>query len=431
MVTAGCSGASLPKLPDVKSLNPFKGEAEKPLPGKRISILPQSDRVGGAELAAATAPITLPSPMINVNWTQPGGTPSNAPGHLALAAAPRRVWSSDAGNGSGSVGRLLSAPIIYGGRVYTLDASSQVSSFNARSGGAAWRKSLVPEKESGLEGYGGGLAVDSGRLYVSTGFGRVVALDPASGKQLWEKSLGVPVRAAPTAVGERVFVIARNGVVFCLSGTDGSEVWQFRGLPETTSLSYSPSPAVDGDIITVPYPSGDLVALNVTDGTPLWQESLARTRTTTSFAAMSDAAAPAMAGGVTYAIGHSGRFVATQQATGERLWAIDMPGVQRPAVAGDSVFIVDIRGQLVAVERSTGNVRWTVQLPDARIWSGPVVAGGQLWLTSNKGALVGVDAATGRIASKMSVGKAVYVPPVVADGHLYVLTDDAKLVAFR
>lgn len=426
LAVAGCSGG----LPSIDKINPFK-EKKAPLPGKRISIMPQSDRVGGGELATASTPVTLPAPVLNTNWTQPGGTPNNAPGHLSASAGPRRAWSSDAGKGTSSKGRLTAAPVVYGGRVFTLDAAGRVSSFNASSGGAQWRKSLVPEKETGFEGYGGGLAVDNGRLYVSTGFGSVVALDPANGKQLWEKKLGIPVRASPTAVGDRVFVISKGGKFFCLSGVDGSELWQFPGLPEVTSLSYSPSPAVDGDVVTVPYPSGDVVALSVSDGTPLWQENLAKTRTTTSFAGMSDAAAPAMVGGVTYAIGHGGKFVATQQASGERLWGLDVAGVQRPWVAGDTVFVVDTRGQLIAVDRKAGTVRWTTQLPGAKVWAGPVLAGGKLWLTSSAGQLVGVNATAGTIATKLNVGNKVYVPPVVAEGRLYVLTDTAKLMAFR
>jgi len=220
-------------------------------------------------------------------------------------------------------------------------------------------------------------------------------------------------------------------VFYSLSGADGSELWRFRGLPQVTSLSYSPSPAVDGDVVAVPYPNGDVVALSVSDGTPLWQENLAKTRTTTSLAAMSDAAAPAMYSGTTYSIGHGGRFVATEQATGERLWALDVAGVQRPWVAGDSVFVVDTRGQLMAVDRTAGTVRWTMQLPGAKVWSGPVLAGGLLWLTSNQGQLLGIEATVGKVAAKLNLGEKIYVPPVVAEGRLYVLTDSAKLVAFR
>jgi outer membrane protein assembly factor BamB len=134
---------------------------------------------------------------------------------------------------------------------------------------------------------------------------------------------------------------------------------------------------------------------------------------------------------VAYAIGHGGRFVATQQATGERVWALEIGGVQRPSVAGDSVFVVDTQGQLVAIERNSGAVRWTIQLPGSKIWSGPVLAGGLLWLTSSNGQLVGVEATAGRIATKISVGDPVYIAPIVAGGSLYVLTDKARLLAFR
>ena len=57
---AGCS-SGMPKLPSVDSLNPFK-EEKQPLPGERISILPDSDRVGGAELATGSLPVALPAP---------------------------------------------------------------------------------------------------------------------------------------------------------------------------------------------------------------------------------------------------------------------------------------------------------------------------------------------------------------------------------
>ena len=43
----------------------------------------------------------------------------------------------------------------------------------------------------------------------------------------------------------------------------------------------------------------------------------------------------------------------------------------------------------------------------------------------------GVDAATGRVTGEMDIGGAVYIAPVVAQGKMFVLTDDAKLVAFN
>jgi len=76
--------------------------------------------------------------------------------------------------------------------------------------------------------FGGGIAVDAGRLYAATGYGNVVALDPANGKVIWEKQLEAPVRSSPTAVGDKVFVITLDGRFFCLAGADGGELWSVR-----------------------------------------------------------------------------------------------------------------------------------------------------------------------------------------------------------
>ena len=427
---AGCSsfgsGLSLPSLNDI---NPF-AEKEEKLPGKRIAVIKQVDITSG-EIAEAAKPVALPPMVANVAWSQPGGVPSNAPGHLALAGALKTLWRSDAGEGSSSDGRLIASPIVYEGRVYVLDSHGAVSAFSAGSGSRIWRVSLTPENEKDEEGYGGGLAADQGRIYAATGFGTVVALDPRSGRKLWEKTLGVPMRASPSAAGGRVFVTTIEGRFYALSGADGSEIWSFRGVPERASLLTNVSPAVSDDIVVVPYPSGDVVALSVASGEPLWSDSLASSRSRTSLTSLSNPSRPVIDGSMVFAVGHSGRMIAAERKSGARVWSRNIRGTQPPWVAGDAVYVVDVGGRLLALTRGQGKLLWVAKMPGGGIWSGPVLAGGRLWLASSKGLLVGVDARTGTVAAKRDLGEPVYIAPVVADGRMYVLTDDAKLLALR
>jgi outer membrane protein assembly factor BamB len=419
------AGMSLPALPKLQ--NPF-AEKEVPLAGKRISVM---QKESPSETASTGRPIALPAQRQNADWTQPGGTPNNAPGHLALAQSVKNAWSADAGAGSSFWGKLTSSPIVYGNKVFTLDANSQVSAFSLSGGSALWRVSNTPPNEKDREGFGGGLAADGGRIYAATGFGLVVALDPETGKKLWERSVGSPVRASPTAVGERVFVVTMDGQTYCLSGSDGTELWTFRGMEERARILTNSSPAVDGDLAVFPYPTGDVVALQASTGRPVWTESLSRARGGSSLAAMSDTARPSIDGGMVFAVGHAGRMVATSQKSGERLWSLSVPGTQAPWVAGDSVFVVDTSGQLLAVARRDGKVQWSVKLPGSSTWSGPVLAGSRLWLASSTGQLVGVDATTGRVDSTQDLGQPVYIAPIVASGRMFVLTDKAKLIAFN
>src|SRR5690606_15598566 len=132
---------------------------------------------------------------------------------------------------------------------------------------------------------------------------------------------------------------------------------------------------------------------------------------TSQISSMSDAARPAISGGVVFAVGHAGRMVATNAQTGERLWSLNVPGIQPPWVAGEYVFVVDTSGQLLAISKPSGKILWTIKLPEAR-WAGPVLAGGTLWLTSANGTLIGVDAASGRKTVEKKIGTPVYVAPI-------------------
>lgn len=444
---AGCSD-SLPSLPKMSELNPWK-EQTPPLPGKRIPVIPAQDKSVG-ELADASKPIVLPAPRLNDAWAQPGGEANSAPGNLVLSSASlSQAWSASVGKGTTKIGRISAPPIVYDGRVYALDSEGNLSAFSLSGGSAVWRVSLAPNSENKGPsfsavtenilyltaddggGYGGGIAADDGRIYAASGYGTVIALDPASGNRLWEKNIGIPVRVAPTVSSDRLFVLTVEGKLYCLSTIDGAELWVVRGLPQQASLGLNASPSVDGDVVVVPYATGDVVALKVADGSGLWSENLARNRTTSQLASMSDAARPAIDNGTAFAVGHGGRMIATNVKTGERLWSLSVPSTQAPCVAGDSVFVIDTNGTLMAISRRDGKVQWSAKLPGSTTWAGPVLANGILWLASKEGEIAGVDAATGRVTGQVSVGEPVYIAPIVAQGRMFVLTDNAKLIAFN
>src|SRR5262249_15495930 len=154
---------------------------EIPLPGERKAVLQRESLRSDA--VAAGRPMTLPPPQNNDSWTQPGGVATNAPGHLALASAPKHAWSVSVGSGSSFYGRVTASPIVYDGKVYTLDSAGQVSAISTAGGSVVWRSSTTPPNEKDWEGFGGGLAADGGRIYAATGFGTVVALDAQSGRK--------------------------------------------------------------------------------------------------------------------------------------------------------------------------------------------------------------------------------------------------------
>lgn len=420
---AGCASAS-------KLIDKFGGGDDTVLSGAREPVLHKNPL--DVNQATASEPVVIPAAVDNASWSQPGGVPSHALHNLALGSQLARAFSVSAGNGSDSYGRLVASPIVVGGRIYVFDTRATVSAFSAVDGAALWSRSLVPENRDGYGAFGGGLASDGSRIYATTAFGDAVALDAASGNEVWRQSFEQPLRGAPTVADGRLYFVTISNDVYAVNSADGSTVWRFQGLGEQAAIIASSSPAVAAGFVVVPTTAGDLAAFRADDGALAWAEPLTSTNPLSSLANLNDISGrPVIADGQVYAIAHSGRMGAYLLSTGEQIWAQDISGTQTPWLAGGYAFVISGRNTLAAIQRSDGAVRWTASLPGGGVWSGPVLGGGRLIAVSSKGTLANISPQTGEVLSTMDLGEEFYIAPVIANGTIYLLADSGRLTALR
>lgn len=412
------------------------------LQGERLSVL-TFERTLDADQTLAGVRVALPRPYLNKNWPQAGGSKTNVLHHLAIAAAPRQVWRASVSTGSQNYERMVSAPVVANGVVYVIDARAEVAAFSAESGNVLWRTSLKvsKKKEKSKVGFGGGVAYAGGTLYVTTGYGSVVALEAGNGRQLWRKELGLPIRGAPGVSSGRVFVVTFDNQLFALSATSGDIIWDYVGIVEDAGVLGAASPAISGDTVVVGFSSGELIAFRAENGQIAWQDALSRTGRLTALATLSDIdGQPVIDRGRVYAINHSGRMVAIDMRSGERVWESNIGSLYTPWVAGDYIFIVTVDAQVAALSIRDGRVHWVTKLQRFKNtekrkgvirWSGPVLAGDRLFITSSHGYILTISPYTGDILSGEKMSDGTVIPPIVVDGTMYVLTDDGKLTAYR
>lgn len=418
----------------------FSSDEKAVLPGTRLSVMELGANLE-VDPAIADETVELPQPYENEDWPQPGGTPDNVMHHLAAPGPLKRIWSVNAGTGSSRAAQLVASPVIAAGKIFVLDAEANVRAFDQTTGKKLWTADLVPDGEDGEEGRGGGVAFDGGRIFVVTGFGTAFALDADSGAVIWTQKVGEPFRAAPTANGGRVFAITSDNQMICLAQETGDVLWRHRGIVESAGILSSTSAAVAGAVAIAPYSSGELVALRVENGNPVWSDSLTRTGNITSLGELNDIAGrPVIDRGRVFAVSHSGRMVSIDLRTGERVWTRDIGGVQTPWVAGAFVFLVTTSQEVLAISRRDGRIRWITPLPRYEKpkdrtkpieWSGPVLVSDRLVLVSSIGDAVSVSPYTGEILGRIDLPGGALIAPVVARETLYILTNDAELVALK
>ncbi len=420
------------------------------LQGERENIFavvgdPEADSspvIADAAVDDGPAPINLPSAQVNSEWTQAPGSAAGRPDHPALSAAPRLVWSANIGSGDGARNRISADPVVAGGRVFALDSNAQVSA-HTTDGAALWTANLVPKNDSPKDGSGGGLAYGDGKLFVSSGFGRLTALDPATGQKLWEQELRQTATGSPAVYDGLVYLVAGDDVAWALDTDTGRIKWRLTATPDVSNVHGGPAPAISEKYAVFAFGSGELQGAFRKGGLRLWDAQIAGRRSGLAQSSIMDVVGDPVIDGDRIYVGNSaGRMAALRLANGARIWSANEGPMGAVWPAGGDIFMVTDRNELVRMDGETGTRIWGAKLPfftkdrprrQAEVYAhyGPVLAGGQLVVASNDGLLRFFDPVSGALKRTVEVPGGATTSPVVANRTLYVVSTKGTLHAFR
>lgn len=386
-------------------------------------------------------PVSLPPATTPADWTHRAGNTRHLPPHVALSAAPARVWSANIGQGNGRQNRIAAQPVAGGGLAFAMDAVARVTAVSP-GGATAWSTDLRPETaRSDISG--GGLAYGGGRVYATTGYGELLALDAGSGAILWRQRLGAPASGAPTVEGGTVFAVARDSSAWAVAIDTGRVQWQLPGTPSPSGMFAAAAPAVAGDRVLLPFASGEVAAAERAAGVRAWSATVAGVRRGRAWSRVSDITGdPVVAGAVTYVGNQSGRTVALDTQTGARLWTAREGAYGPPLPAGNAVFIVSDEARLVRLDAATGETVWSVELPyftatrerrrsEIVAHYGPLLASGRLVVASGDGQLRFFNPVDGAALGGIAVPGGAAAAPAFAQGLMLVMGGNGQLHAFR
>ncbi|MCK5555363.1 MAG: PQQ-binding-like beta-propeller repeat protein [Alphaproteobacteria bacterium] len=417
----------------------FNDTGKAPLKGERISVLQlQTELTPNPELQKT--PVLLPDPWTNRYWSQAGGNPSHAMGHLSLGKDLKKIWSVSIGSGGNRRNPLITQPAVANGTVFTVDIKGRITAFALDDGKKNWQVSSVPSGEEDSGTIGGGIAWADGRLYVTSGYKHLLCLNPATGAVVWRVATSSPARAAPSVLDGRVYLITLDNRLMVFSAANGKLLWNYASVTETTNLLGSVSPAVDAFAAVFPMSSGEIVGLRVENGQIVWEDNLSGSHRIGALSSISDIRGqPVIDQGLVYAASYSGRMVAIDEVSGQRVWQREVGSAEMPWAAGLSVFIISSGQQLISLTRQNGDIRWITPLTrfedknkeEPVVWTGPVLAGGRLILASNRGQMIEADPQNGKILKKTRLPGDVTIAPLVSDNTLIFLTRQGNLVAYR
>lgn len=224
----------------------------------------------------------------------------------------------------------------------------------------------------------------------------VRAFDAQSGRQVWatqfgtERGNGASLFGGGVAVANgRVFATNGLGFAAALDAVNGGIVWQVRpGGP------LRGAPSVSGDAVYVMSQDNQLYSLKAADGASNWSAAAAL-----EIAGVFGTGAPAIGQGTVVAGFSSGELNAYRYENGRLVW---QDALQRTSIRTSVATLSDI---------------------DAS----PVIDNGQVFAVGQGGRMVSLDLTSGQRIWELNI--AGIATPWVAGDWVFVVTDDAKLIA--
>jgi outer membrane protein assembly factor BamB len=422
-------------------------ESEPILKGERLNVREVLTTRAGAETGPVdnqSVALSIPAAQSNANWTQSPVTPSARVANAALGTQLQPLFSTNIGAGDSRKQRLNTDPVVSDGRIFTMDANNVVRA-TSTGGEALWALDLTPARDRSPEGQGGGLAVGGGKLFASSGFGTLTAIDPATGATLWEQRLGNTATGAPSYGDGLVYVTSGETTGWAIEAEDGRVRWQIEGEGDSNNVAGAPAPAIGDQHVVFAFGSGSVQGAFKQGGLQLWNAELLGGEKGVTLAGIEDITGdPVIAGDLVYAGNHSGRVAAMNVYNGDRLWTADYGALGPMWPAGGSVFFVSDRNQLVRLNAETGATIWVVDLPgyvetrrpnkrrDAAYANmGPIMAGGRLMVASSDGKLRAFNPTDGALLEEVAIPGGATTRPVVAGNTLYVVSKKGELIAYR
>ena len=338
----------------------------------------------------------------------------------------KRVWGASVDDRTAAKLRLGLGIAIEGNRVYAAGHKGDLVALDLATGHQIWRvKTHAP--------LAGGTAASASMVLVGASDGQLFAYAPADGKPLWKVRLNGEVLAPATISEQLIAVRTVDGKLHALNPADGHELWVQEQQVPRLSLRGTARPVIAGELVLCGFDNGKVVAVNRGDGSVLWEATVTPPHGRTELERLSDIdSAVGVAGHDVYAVGFQGRVAMLALETGQVWWSHEASSYRGLTLDADTLYVASAEGEVVALRGRTGVELWRQRALLHRGLSAIGVMDAALVTGDFEGYLHFLDKTTGALAARVRVGKTrISATPLVAGNLVVAVNDRGQISAYR
>lgn len=335
----------------------------------------------------------------------------------AKLVSAQLLWSIQVG-----ASPVALAPLSHRGRVYLVGGGGTVVAVDAATGRDVWRVNLATPLATGV-------GTDGQTTAVVTQSNQLVALE--EGRESWRVQLPAAAFTPPLVAGRRVFVLAADRSVSAFDAQNGARLWTQVRAGEPLVLRQSGLLLAVGDTLVAGL-SGRVVGLNPLNGTPSWEVPIANSRGANEVERLVDMVGPASRVGTSVCgRAYNSALGCVDADAGRVVWSKPAKGLT--GVDGDEqrVFGTESDGRLVAWQRANGDRVWEIDRLKFRDLTAPLSVGKWLAIGDGAGLVHLVSPADGSELNRLTTdGSAIVSRPVLSGTAIVVQTRNGGVYAW-
>ena len=333
-------------------------------------------------------------------------------------------WSRGVGDGQGE-GLLKINPVLVGDSLYAASAEGRVMSVDPESGRLRWKQDL----ELALSG---GVGHHGNSIFVGASEGLVMRLDADSGAEIWRAPVSGEVLSAPQGNGRYVVAQTYDGKLMGFDYENGEVRWTYTSDVPVLTLRGTGTPMILGDNAIAGFADGKVVAINLRSGNVAWEVRVAIPQGRSEIERIVDIdGSMALSGSELYVASYQGRLAAIDTRSGRRLWQRNVSSVSGVGVGFGNVYVADDDGTVSAFLRNGQGVRWQNIDLGFRDLSRPTPINSYVAVVDFEGYLHLLSQVDGDIVGRVKVDSAGARADMLTRGNrLFVFTNDGALKAY-
>ncbi|GAB7218357.1 outer membrane protein assembly factor BamB [Vibrio comitans] len=338
---------------------------------------------------------------------------------------PDVVWSTSVGDGVGQYFSKLTPAYAYN-KVFVASRDGKVMALDPESGDQIWTVDLEKDVPARLAG---GIKASYGQLFIGTENGEMISLDAETGEEKWRVEVDGEVLSVPETDANLVLVHTTRGALVALEEETGNEMWTVSTeVPNLTLRGTSSPVAVSGGVFWGTA-NGRLAAAIVERGQMIWQQPVGTPKGATEIDRLVDSdAKPLIVGGMLYTIGINGQLVAIDLRSGSPAWKRNYSSAQDMTTDGRNIYLVTDKDYVVAVDARSGTELWQNRELEYRLLTAPAIIDRKIVLGDSEGYLHWLDRNTGEfISQQLEHDSGFAVAPIEVDDGFVITTRNGNV----